>query len=332
MTGLGAIPFHPLAEIFPLLDGEALAALLPHIRCHSLFQVHGQHGTNCTFQKRSFLFEQQGVKRSHRMRAALALSGIFVSTVALAQNANTVTGSGVVIGRQGEILTNSHVTENCQSITVQISSGKMQPAILIARDEKNDLAVVLINPSSPAKVAAFRGGAPLRAGDSIVATAPPPDAINVYPSPPTLVASPEVSRAERRRTSSLRHRLTSLRSHPSSGPERRVRGALDIRWTRCAKFLRHGHLCCMFPPCGGGHWLIAWRLVRCRTECGIAGRNVECRAGKRPGRVAPGARLAAPAVISTSPPYFALCVQTSCVPRQLSFSTESDLHHAESMI
>ena len=169
MTGLGAIPFRPLAEIFPLLDGEALAALLPHIRCHSLFQVHGQHGTNCTFQKRSFLFEQQGVKRSHRMRAALALSGIFVSTVALAQNANTVTGSGVVIGRQGEILTNSHVTENCQSITVQISSGKMQPAILIARDEKNDLAVVLINPSSPAKVAAFRGGAPLRAGDSIVA-------------------------------------------------------------------------------------------------------------------------------------------------------------------
>ena len=164
------------------------------------------------------------------------------------------------------------------------------------------------------------------------APAPPPDAINVYPSPPTLVASPEVSRAERRRTSSLRHRLTSLRSHPSSGPERRVRGALDIRWTRCAKFLRHGHLCCMFPPCGGGHWLIAWRLVRCRTECGIAGRNVECRAGKRPGRVAPGARLAAPAVISTSPPYFALCVQTSCVPRQLSFSTESDLHHAESMI
>src|SRR5262245_50964996 len=57
--------------------------------------------------------------------------------VNVGRSADIGTGSGVVIGTHGEVLTNSHVVENCTQITVRSSS-----ASVVARDEKNDLAVV----------------------------------------------------------------------------------------------------------------------------------------------------------------------------------------------
>ena len=98
----------------------------------------------------------------------LSCLGMLLSPAALTQSAVRVTGSAVVIGNRGEILTNSHVVEDCMNISVQISSEKTQTAILVARDQENDLALLRINPS-PASIAAFREGAPLRAGDPIVA-------------------------------------------------------------------------------------------------------------------------------------------------------------------
>jgi lipoprotein NlpI len=96
------------------------------------------------------------------------LTALILGVVVPAQASETVTGSGVVIGTHGEILTNSHVVESCEQITVLLSSKESQLAVLVARDQKNDLAVVRIN-NPPASVAAFREAAPLRAGDAVVA-------------------------------------------------------------------------------------------------------------------------------------------------------------------
>jgi S1-C subfamily serine protease len=81
------------------------------------------------------------------------------------------TGSGVVIGTKGEILTNSHVVEACQTITVKLASGNSQLSALVARDERNDLAVIRLGgtDNSPAAIAMFREGLPVRPGDAIVA-------------------------------------------------------------------------------------------------------------------------------------------------------------------
>ena len=85
--------------------------------------------------------------------------------------AETSSGSGVLIGTKGEILTNAHVVEACQIITVKLASGNSQTAVLVARDERNDLAVVrLTGADNPAtSVAVFREGQPVRAGDAVVA-------------------------------------------------------------------------------------------------------------------------------------------------------------------
>jgi tetratricopeptide (TPR) repeat protein len=90
-----------------------------------------------------------------------------------------VTGSGIVIGNRGEILTNAHVVDRCDAITIRLASKKSDTAVMVARDPKNDLALIRVANPPPA-VAAFRDGAPVRAGDTVVALG--------YPLP-TLLAS-----------------------------------------------------------------------------------------------------------------------------------------------
>jgi len=89
-----------------------------------------------------------------------------ISGSALVQAADLTSGSGVVIGVQGEVLTNSHVVGNCTKITVR-SSSAASAAVLVARDEKNDLAVVR-SKLALSSVVAFREGGPVRAGDAVV--------------------------------------------------------------------------------------------------------------------------------------------------------------------
>jgi S1-C subfamily serine protease len=81
--------------------------------------------------------------------------------------ADTSSGSGVVIGDHGEVLTNAHVVENCTQITVRFSSAA-SAALVVARDEKNDLAVVR-SKTPISSFAKFRDGTPVRAGDAVVA-------------------------------------------------------------------------------------------------------------------------------------------------------------------
>lgn len=88
--------------------------------------------------------------------------------VSSAQCAEVSSGSGVVIGAQGDILTNAHVVEDCKTIVVKMNAQSPEAASLVVRDAKNDLAVIRIK-GSPAAVVVFREGAPVRAGDTVVA-------------------------------------------------------------------------------------------------------------------------------------------------------------------
>jgi S1-C subfamily serine protease len=87
------------------------------------------------------------------------------------QAGGLVTGSGVVVRPSGDVLTNTHVVENCTEIIVRFSSGQVVAASLVASDDRSDLAVVrpIGMNSFPASVAHFREGIPLRAGDTVIA-------------------------------------------------------------------------------------------------------------------------------------------------------------------
>ena len=55
-------------------------------------------------------------------------------------------GSGSVIDTQGHILTNYHVIENAQKLTVSLGGDKVYPAKVVGGDPDTDLAVIKIEP------------------------------------------------------------------------------------------------------------------------------------------------------------------------------------------
>ena len=77
-------------------------------------------------------------------------------------------GSGWVFDESGIIVTNNHVVEGAQSITVQLSDGKTYTPVSVNTDPTNDLAILKINAG---KLSALKVGdtSKLRVGDWVVA-------------------------------------------------------------------------------------------------------------------------------------------------------------------
>src|SRR3990172_6957728 len=69
------------------------------------------------------------------------------------------TGSGFVLDKKGNIVTNNHVVENAEKLEVTFADGSTAEATLVGRDPSNDLAVIKVD--VPAGVLR-----PLKLGDS----------------------------------------------------------------------------------------------------------------------------------------------------------------------
>ncbi|MGH8321166.1 MAG: trypsin-like peptidase domain-containing protein, partial [Gammaproteobacteria bacterium] len=80
-------------------------------------------------------------------------------------------GSGFIISADGEILTNYHVIENAERITVKLNDRRVLPAKILGTDPQSDLALLKINASS-LPVAAIAGGH-VRAGQWVLAIGSP---------------------------------------------------------------------------------------------------------------------------------------------------------------
>jgi S1-C subfamily serine protease len=77
------------------------------------------------------------------------------------------TGTGFIVSKAGHVLTNHHVIDGCKEVRAQIPAGKIAVTHVVARDSRNDLALVKF--SSPVvSVATFRDGRTVRQGDSVV--------------------------------------------------------------------------------------------------------------------------------------------------------------------
>ncbi|WP_310619120.1 DegQ family serine endoprotease [Flexibacterium corallicola] len=83
-------------------------------------------------------------------------------------------GSGFVIdGEEGIIITNNHVIEGADEITVNFNDGSKLIAKLIGLDEKTDIAVLKVEPSKPLKDVRFGNSDVLRVGDWVMAIGNP---------------------------------------------------------------------------------------------------------------------------------------------------------------
>src|SRR5690606_17794558 len=81
-------------------------------------------------------------------------------------------GSGFIISQDGTILTNAHVVDSADDITVKLSDKREFKAKVIGSDKRTDVAVVRIAATGPRVV---KTGAPekLKVGEGVVAIGAP---------------------------------------------------------------------------------------------------------------------------------------------------------------
>src|SRR5437667_597729 len=84
-----------------------------------------------------------------------------------------VVGSGVVIERDGQVLTNAHVVDGAASLTVTLDSGRKAPARLLGLDTLLDLALIRFEAGAPLAVALLGDSSQLRVGDEVAAIGNP---------------------------------------------------------------------------------------------------------------------------------------------------------------
>jgi S1-C subfamily serine protease len=77
-------------------------------------------------------------------------------------------GSGFIIDRKGDIVTNNHVISGEQSLTVVFADGKSAPAHVVGADQDSDLAVIRVDVPVPA-VLQFGDSSKLEPGEPVLA-------------------------------------------------------------------------------------------------------------------------------------------------------------------
>jgi S1-C subfamily serine protease len=83
------------------------------------------------------------------------------------------TGSGFVYDAEGHIVTNYHVVENAEELSVTLADGEVYPAEIVGVDPSNDLAVVRIDVENLPQPVALGDSDGLRVGEFVVAIGNP---------------------------------------------------------------------------------------------------------------------------------------------------------------
>jgi S1-C subfamily serine protease len=85
----------------------------------------------------------------------------------------TVVGSGVIIERDGQILTNAHVVDGAASLSVTLDSGSKAIAKVMGLDPVLDLALIRVEAGGPLPTARLGDSAGVKVGDEVVAIGNP---------------------------------------------------------------------------------------------------------------------------------------------------------------
>src|SRR3954469_23488865 len=85
----------------------------------------------------------------------------------------TIVGSGVIIEKDGQILTNAHVVDGAASLTVTLDSGNRVTARILGLDPVLDLALLRVDSAVPLPIARLGDSSGVRVGDEVVAIGNP---------------------------------------------------------------------------------------------------------------------------------------------------------------
>jgi serine protease Do len=89
------------------------------------------------------------------------------------QRRATSLGSGFIIDASGYVITNNHVIQDADEITVILQDESRLEAKVVGRDPKTDLAVLKVNPTGKLTAVTFGDSDALRVGDWVIAIGNP---------------------------------------------------------------------------------------------------------------------------------------------------------------
>src|SRR5689334_13388287 len=82
-------------------------------------------------------------------------------------------GSGFIISADGYVLTNAHVVEGADEVTVKLTDKREYKAKVIGADKRTDVALIKIEPSAPLPAVKFADPSKLKVGEWVVAIGSP---------------------------------------------------------------------------------------------------------------------------------------------------------------
>ena len=85
----------------------------------------------------------------------------------------TIVGSGVIIDKDGQILTNAHVVDGAASLTVTLDSGNKVPARILGLDPVLDIALLRVDSTGALPAARLGDSSAVKVGEEVVAIGNP---------------------------------------------------------------------------------------------------------------------------------------------------------------
>src|SRR5829696_2625284 len=90
------------------------------------------------------------------------------------QGSQQAQGSGFVYDTQGHVITNQHVVDNAQSVSVRFANGKTYPATVVGTDPSTDIAVIDVEaPASELRPLTLADSSAVEVGDGVIAIGSP---------------------------------------------------------------------------------------------------------------------------------------------------------------
>jgi serine protease Do len=123
------------------------------------------HGETCN-EPMAVLFERISP-------AVVSIQAMKINKAKPQRRFETVVGSGVIIEKEGQILTNAHVVDGAASLSVTLDSGDRSPARTIGLDPVLDIALLRVEGKSALPTARLGDSSTLKVGDEVVAIGNP---------------------------------------------------------------------------------------------------------------------------------------------------------------
>lgn len=101
-----------------------------------------------------------------------AVVGISNKGEGLFYEINQDSGSGIIFQQDGYIVTNNHVIDGADKLTVKLSGGKTLNAVVVGADPRSDIAVIKVN-AADLPVAKFGDSSNVKVGETAIAIGNP---------------------------------------------------------------------------------------------------------------------------------------------------------------